>query len=63
MSAYQPQRRLARELNHEIEAARLALEEAYSTSADIDHIASLRDELRDLEAAYFATGVTPEDEQ
>jgi hypothetical protein len=63
MSAYQPQRRLARELAHEIEAARLALEHAYSTSADIDHIASLRDDLRELERQHFATGVTEEHDQ
>ena len=63
MSAYKPQRRLARELNHEIEAARLALEIAHGTSTDTDYVASLQADLRDLEAAYFATGVTEEYEQ
>jgi hypothetical protein len=62
MSAYKPQRRLARELAHEIEAARLALEHAHGTSADIDHIISLRDDLRELERQYFMTGVTEERE-
>lgn len=62
MSRYRPNNARARQLRFEIEATRLALEEAYASGGNIDRLMELRDELRDLEREFFYTGSTRESE-
>lgn len=62
-AAIKPQRRFARELELDIGYAALALDEArIDPNASAEFVQALKEEFWELEAAYFMTGVT-EDEQ